>query len=73
LSQNQKSKKRLFSRKTRSKQSKSMKKMRGGMNLIGTHPVSDLANLTSKITGYPYVNSSTLFSSPYTPPNTYLV
>jgi hypothetical protein len=72
--QQQKSKRRLFSRKKKTKHGKTIKKMRGGsLNLIGTHPVSDLANITSKLTGYPYINSSNLFSSPYTAPNSYVV
>ena len=73
-SQSKRNTKKSISRKRHRKNSQSQKKMRGGsLNLIGTHPVSDLANVTSKITGYPYVNSSTLFSSPYTAPNSYVV
>lgn len=73
-SQSKRNTKKSFSRKRHRKNGQSKKKMRGGsLNLIGTHPVSDLANVTSKITGYPYVNSSTLFSSPYTAPNSYVV
>ena len=69
-----KTKKRLFSNKRRSKSGKSMKKIRGGsLNLIGVNPVSDVANLTSKLTGYPYMNSSTLHSTSYSSPNSYVV